>query len=130
MLNSRLQSLSWSGLGLVQPISPAFVPYSQASAELQALIKAIAESSGRDEEEQIVREEAGRLRAELAEPQPPSGGALAELVVRALYCEMFGEPTPFAIIPAITLAQHAHRSSPSDGDASAAAAFTACARTA
>ena len=44
------------------------------------------------------------LRTELQQKQ--SASELAERLVRAIYCEMFGASTPFAIIPAMGLAQH------------------------
>ena len=86
-------------------IEQALVPYDHASAAFQSLIQAIAESASREDERRIVSDECERLRTELAQPHQPAT-ELAEMLIRAIYCEMFGAPAPFAIIPAMGLAQH------------------------
>jgi len=80
------------------------MPYDHASAAFQSLIQSIAESTSREDERRIVSDECARLRTELAQPHQPT--ELAEMLVRAIYCEMFGAFAPFAIIPAMGLAQH------------------------
>lgn len=87
-----------------EAIEQALVPYHHASAAFQSLIQSIAESTSREDERRIVSDECARLRTELAQPHQPT--ELAEMLVRAIYCEMFGAPAPFAIIPAMGLAQH------------------------
>jgi AP-4 complex subunit epsilon-1 len=84
--------------------TPALVPYDHASTAFQSLIQAIAECTSREDEWRIVSDECERLRTELA--QPHQRDELAEMLVRAIYCEMFGASAPFAIIPAMGLAQH------------------------
>ena len=85
-------------------IEQALAPYDHASAAFQRLIQAIAESKSREDEQRIVADECETLRTELQQKQ--SASELAERLVRAIYCEMFGASTPFAIIPAMGLAQH------------------------
>ena len=75
-----------------EAIEQALVPYHHASAAFQSLIQSIAESTSREDERRIVSDECARLRTELAQPHQPT--ELAEMLVRAIYCEMFGAPAP------------------------------------
>jgi len=73
-------------------------------AGLQSLVHLMASSPTKQEEERIITYELGWLQQKLSQPnQRPQD--IRECLVRSLYCEMMGYPTPFSYIHSLKLAQ-------------------------